>query len=308
MNKNILIIGSYPNKTYKMDMLGECIDRVRPLGYDIMVVTHHPLTEEIQSKVDYVIYDKENKLVSRDLSPLYWLQTDSFTLNYKSQGHILTVCKNIVNGIKFSESLGYEFFFYMESDNLLEKEDLLKIEVIRKSMYLKNNQMVYFSYLHEECNILETLMFGGRVSYYKEINSLPLNESDLNGESVSLERLVFQIYENKLHEFYLVPISSKEFFSKSQINKEYQKYFVDIILSNDGTNLYFFFMNISNIVISTKFNDNEKEFGPMSWHLNKVNVGDEINVKVMVDGVENTRQFIVKDKMDYVENGFILFN
>jgi hypothetical protein len=58
--KNIIIIGTYPNDSYKLDMLNDCINRVKPLGYDIMIVSHYPIPEEIQSKVNYVLYDSEN--------------------------------------------------------------------------------------------------------------------------------------------------------------------------------------------------------------------------------------------------------
>jgi hypothetical protein len=61
--KDIIIIGAYPNRSHKMEMLRECIKRVKPLGYDIMVVSHYPIPEDIQREVDYVIYDKENLLI-----------------------------------------------------------------------------------------------------------------------------------------------------------------------------------------------------------------------------------------------------
>ena len=57
--KDIIIIGTYPDHPKKMEMLRECIERVRPLGYDILVVSHYPIPTDIQEMVDYVIYDKK---------------------------------------------------------------------------------------------------------------------------------------------------------------------------------------------------------------------------------------------------------
>ena len=77
--KDVIIIGTYPNQPHKVDMLRDCIDRVRPLGYDILVVSHFPLPTDIQESVEYVIYDKENVMMVNSC-PDYWFGADGFVV------------------------------------------------------------------------------------------------------------------------------------------------------------------------------------------------------------------------------------
>lgn len=308
-----MIIGTYPNEEYKVNMLNECIDNIKPLGYDIMIVSHYPIPLEIQNKVDYVLYDKENTIVSGELTPNWVFNTDSFSITRESSGgHILSVTKNIHNGINYANNLGYEFFIYMECDNLLDKEDLLKIETLRYSMYLKKKKMIFFQYTIEGNNAYETLIFGGKVSYYQIHNNLPLKEIDLKGQSVSLERLVY-IEHNQNHDlFYIIPTSSKNFFSKSEINKDFSKFIVELFISNKEPYSHLFLINLRQNPnkIQIKINDEDiKEYDSGYWSYRKVSVGEKLSIKIILDGYEINKTFELteENKLDYLKRGFMFF-
>ena len=311
--KKIMIVGTYPNEEYKVNMLNECIDSIKPLGYDIMLVSHYPIPTEIQNKVEYVLYDKENTLVSKELTPNWTFDTKSFSITKESGGgHILSVTKNIHNGINYAHNLGYEFFMYMECDNLFDKEDLLKIEFLRYSMYSEKKEMIFFNYVNEGNNIYETLIFGGNVIYYKKHNNLPLKEIDLNGECVSLERLVYIEHGKNQDLFYIVPSSSKDFFSKSEINKEFTKFIIELFISNREPYAHLFLMNlyINPKKILIKINDEDViEYARGVWSYRKVNVGEKLSVKILLDGYEITKNFELteENKIDYLKKGFMYF-
>jgi len=311
--KKIIIIGTYPNDDYKVNMLNECIDRVKPLGYDIMVVSHYPIPLEIQSKVDYVLYDKENTIVGKGYTPNYVFHTDAFIFTKESWGgHILSVTKNIHNGINYAKNLGYDFFFYMECDNLFDKEDLLKIEILRNSMYCEKKKMIFFHYTIEGKKLYETIIFGGSVSYYQENNTLPLVEADLKGQSISLERITFSNHHKNQDLFYIVPDSSINYFSKSEINKEFTKFIVELVVSNKQPYAHLFMRNLSENPnqIQIKINDEDlRDFAPGVWSYRHVHSDTKLTVKIISDGHETIKTFELTDenRLDYSKKGFMFF-
>lgn len=311
--KNIIIIGTYPNHPHKMEMLRECIERVKPLGYDILVVSHYPLPTDIQEMVDYVIYDKENTQMLYSC-PEYSFVTNEFTLRKLSNegGHALSVVKNINNGVNYVNYLNYEFFFYIESDNLFGPEDLLKIEILKNSMFLELKKMLLFNPPIEK-DSYETLVFGGIPSYYCKEIRLPVIEEDFKGEKVSLERFFNYTHHQNDSSYYIINSSSQEYFTNSEINKEYTKFIVLVVGSNNDSNIYLFIRNLPENPNSIEVTINSKppkEIGGGGWYLVDVHLGEPIIVKVVCDGVETIKEFGMTEdnKFEYFKNGFIKFN
>jgi len=311
--KNIIIIGTYPNEDYKVDMLKECIRRIKPLGYEIMVVSHYPIPFEVQKEVEYVLYDKTNTITRSELVPNWNFVSDTFMVTKISLGgHILAVTKNIYNGVNYAKNLGFEFFFYMEYDNLLNSEDLFKIETLRYSMYSEQKKMIFFNYPHQGHEIYETLMFGGKVHYFQQNNVLPMCETDLNNERVSLERLFYLKHKQNENLFYLVPTLSKDFFSKSDINKEFEKYVVELFVSNKEPYSHLFMMNLKQNPnkIQIKINDEDlKELETGVWSYRNIPMGVELVVKIYIEEREIVKNFKLteENKKEYLDRGFMFF-
>jgi hypothetical protein len=311
--KDIVIIGTYPDHPKKMEMLRECIKKVRPLGYDILVVSHYPIPTDIQETVDYVIYDKENTQILYSC-PEYTFATKGFTLKKLSNegGHALSVVKNINNGVNYANYLKYKFFFYTECDNLFTPDDLLKIEILKNSMFLEKKKMVLFQ-PNVKDKMYETLVFGGIPSYYCSDIHLPVIEHEFKGEKVSLERFFYYTHSENVSSYFITNLSSKEYFSNSEINKEYSKFMVGVFGSNKDSNLYLFIRNIPENLNNIEVTINSKppkEIGGGGWYLVDVHLGEPLIVKVVCDGVETVKEFGMTedDKFDYFKKGFIKFN
>lgn len=312
--KDIVIIGSYANRQYKLDLLNDCIDKIRPLGFDIMLVSHYPVPFEVQQKVDYVVYDKENILQDGKSSTGYWFQCDEFSLvsndNDISANHALAVVSNINNGINYANYLKYEFFFYLECDNHFDMEDLKKIQVLKNSMFLKSKKMIVFNHLVQDCQIYETLMFGGNPKYFVENICLPKTNDEFLGQKVSLERFFYDTHKPLEESFYVIPSSSQDYFSNSEINKDGQMYFIGVLGSNDIPNQYLFIKN--NHTTSMQFKVNEEDFHELCyncWHLRNVGNGGVITVTTISNGVETIKEFVMGDNiLDYYKKGYIHFN
>jgi hypothetical protein len=123
--KKLFIIGTYPSNTYSEQILISCIDAIINKGYDIMLVSHYPLPTDIQKKVNYYIFDKENIKLPFELTPEVTVNTADIDVIIKNNGHWLTVSKNISNGIKFTNSLNYDFLSETNVPNLSSSNEFI---------------------------------------------------------------------------------------------------------------------------------------------------------------------------------------
>jgi hypothetical protein len=309
--KNVLIIGTYPNENHKVILLEKCLEKVRPLGFDIILVSHFSVSEKIQEMVDYYFYEKNNILTPTNLTPEWTFNNQSFSLRKKNFGHVLAVSNNIINGIKLSKNLGYENFIYMEYDNLFEFSDLLKMKYSLESMSTMKKKMLFFKNFVEGNEVYETLIFGGNVDYFYENNFLPSQPIDLEGESVSLERLFFTKQKKNENLFYVIDSSTKTFFSNSEINLEFRKYLIEIFPSNKFSEFYIFCFNQSNskIILNSNFLEN-KELSPNCWYLLKIDINQKIEIEIESEGVIRQHHFHLSpdELMNLTDKGFIHFN
>ena len=95
--KKLFIVGSHPSTKKQIEQLINCITSLKPLGWDILLVTHHPVSLEIQSMVDYFIYDKNNIMVPSDISPHIFSSNHIFDFKIYLGGHALAISTHISN-------------------------------------------------------------------------------------------------------------------------------------------------------------------------------------------------------------------
>ncbi len=277
--KKIIIIGTYPHDDYNEKILSDCIDSVTGFGFDIMITSHYPLPQYIQEKVNYCIFDKDNSHDPVELSPIYFQYNDIFRLRFRNCcGRISTITKNMFNGISLSKNLGYDSFYYMESDNIIHSEDVFKLVELNSSMIENGKKMIFFSTDSEGSKIYESLIFGGTPNFILDKFQLPVSNlllSEFEGD-ISLERLFYSILNNFENEFIIIPTQSSYFLSNSSIN--ITTHFSDFaILKNyDDNNFVFFIANHRESKINIQFNLNN---GPIitvpinSWYIIELEYG-----------------------------------
>jgi len=61
--KEVVAILAYTNTKEKIDVLKKCIKRIKEFGYDILLVTHYPVSLEIQKSVEHYVYDSNNEII-----------------------------------------------------------------------------------------------------------------------------------------------------------------------------------------------------------------------------------------------------
>ena len=126
--QEIVIIGTYPNTEDRVELTKECINRYKSLDRKIMLVSHYPVSEEIQKLVDFYFYDKYNPLIPHSYYRLFYNYTHEYDVNVnlnglKTSNQALTVLINLFNGFKTAKQLGFKRAFYTTYDVLLHKDD-----------------------------------------------------------------------------------------------------------------------------------------------------------------------------------------
>ena len=313
--KKLIIISAYPENQQKEDILSMCIDNLKVLEFDILIVSHHPIPSHIQSKVNYCLIDNENILLPYELTPKYWSINNDFNITINNYGHQLTVSTNIKNGIDFATINNYEFFLFTESDNLIDELDIKKIDELSFLMSSTNKKMVFFNHLVENSPIYETLIFGGIPSYYQENIKFPLKVEDVSNNTnftgLSLEKILYK-QANKKDDYLLIETDSKSYFINSSLNRITHDYNVEIIGSNSNDNLVLWINNSTNDKKITFIINGETELilGPKNWYYCFKEIGESVNITINDNGVLSYKNFVIthEQKKKYIEKGMIIFN
>jgi hypothetical protein len=288
-------------------MLSECIDKLSDSGYDLMIVSHLPVPEDIQMNVHVCLYDKENPLLSFSQTPSWEFFSTNFNVIIYTQGHTVAVSRNIMNGVELAEQLGYNFFYYMEADSLLHPDDVRKLESLRMTMFDVDKQMILFN---PEKDTYDTLLFGGKPTYFMNSAKLPRSIDELEHFNVSLERLLYYNIHHLKQDFVINKLSVNAYFNKSKINLITHNYLVEVIGVQGSNNLLLWIQNHPsnpNPIYITINDSPEFQLMPDTWSYSYVNSDVMVNI-INGDQVE-TKRFSLSQKCvdEYRKKGTITF-
>lgn len=221
--KKLIVIGAYPNTPKKEEILRNEINSLLGLGFDFMLISHYPVSVELQSMVDYYIYDKNQTLTPIERSPHYWSDNGGFSLKVFNSRHSLPICQNMYNAFKFSELKNYDFVYFIENDNLFSNNDAEKLNTLIDTMVNENKKCIFFKpegYRDQGSYVYETQMFGISPKYFNERFILPTTESEWYSENMptTLELGFYEKLKQFEDDFLIIPEHSSEYFSESDIN------------------------------------------------------------------------------------------
>jgi hypothetical protein len=129
LDDELIIISTYPNTKKRKKLTEECINSLYKCNRKIMLCSHYPVSEEIQSMVDYYVYDKENLLIHHSYYNNFFKNTDDYNLtininNFNNSNQSLAALTNLINGIKLAKKLGYTKVMTVVYDVLLHQDDV----------------------------------------------------------------------------------------------------------------------------------------------------------------------------------------
>jgi hypothetical protein len=216
--KELILITSYAPSNEKQELLRKLINNIKDTEYDIMVSTHTFIPKDIVDSVDYIIYEKENRLLT-DLKHKktmnFWSTDGNLSVNTTETfkyNHAFAMIKLLVNGLSYAKKMGYEKVHFFEYDT-----------EITSFTEIKNN-----SELLEQYNVIYYLPPG--LPYPNAPISLNLNKISESWFNISIE-VIMEFFDgdtSKLSEEYEQILIND---SGSSLNKEHK------LLSENGLNV-----------------------------------------------------------------------
>jgi len=158
--KEIFVIGCYPIDEERQSLLEKQIDILkRHTNIPILVVSHCPVSETVQSSVDYLLYDRENRLgtdVAFTFNQFY--DNGDVMLMLKipaSNYHTAAILTNMKNALRFCDGR-YGIIHYVESDFFFYIEKYLA-----SSRECFDNGKKFFGFFSDSDNYID----GGLMSF-----------------------------------------------------------------------------------------------------------------------------------------------
>lgn len=257
--KRIFIIDTYPSGEKQLSILNECIERLYPLGYHIMLVSHLPINETIAKKANYVIYDYNNTFLTPHYTPFWWMDNGIFRIEIYNGGHTLPICRNIKSSTHMAKAMGYEEFIFMEFDVLMESEDLIQLGKYLDEMVSNDKKMLFFRpEEYRDCGgsyVYETLLFGGDLEFFTTNFRSPLNLEEWLDIPMgyTLELSFYEQLSKFESDFYLIHDHSSNIFKNSKVNLfRYGLFNVDVVHNTKYPN------NPNLFIINSLVNDHPK--------------------------------------------------
>ena len=312
--KKAIVIGTFPTDKTTERMLISCINSVKRFGWDIFLASHKALPPYIVELADYYVYDKENVLEPVDLTPVYWYHCDAFSVQINGRGHIVPVARNIKNSIALLEILGYGFFYYMESDNIISPQDVDKLIHLASKTLIDEKEMTLFKIDSENNPRYESLMFGGKPYFFLKNAQLPAKADDIRKYNfhTTLEDIFYESFKYYQDQCLIIDQSSREVLENSEINIIANHHRAEIIKDYDEERYFLWISNSPDNPMDINFKINGNDGGsipPNGYYYQQVIVGDSILVEIF-EGVQTISKLFSINELNFekfAETGYINF-
>jgi hypothetical protein len=223
--KEAIIISTYPVTDSIINTTKECIIKAKQTGRKIILVSHAPIPEELQSISDYCIFDKNNILTKHTFFNSSWYYSEDFDnyINLKGEDndvyHGPTVYTNYYNGCILAKTLGIKKVFFLNFDYIINDGTYLN-----EISSILDNQDAFYELRHEQEGPCVTTFFAAaKPEFYLE-NFPVINTAEeysalqyqWGSETNSLENLMyngvktlsnihfenFEVFRNKLNKYF----------------------------------------------------------------------------------------------------------
>lgn len=128
--KDLILISSHCTNLEKRNALNKLVDSLQSVrnDYDLMVVSHLPISSDISEKVNYAFYDSENtKTTDWQYLNAPWLYigdefiiTSVFFCTNGAKSNYLAIYRLLIMGFSFAKAFGYKKVHYIEYDCYME--------------------------------------------------------------------------------------------------------------------------------------------------------------------------------------------
>ena len=163
--KDLIMISSFCDILEKEEMLRNLVNQINTQKdkFDLMIVSHTVVPDDISGKCDYVLYDKKNELLyDWDLRCKPWFNPNNqrqiisiFTGFFNSH---LAIWRMIILGNSLAKNIGYNKVHHIEYDTSIGDFS----ELIDNSNLLENHDCVTYT---KTKDTVDSLLFGTYQAY-----------------------------------------------------------------------------------------------------------------------------------------------
>jgi hypothetical protein len=175
-NNICVIIGSYPQNHQDTALLSLTIESFKRYGYDICLVSHSPINNDLQKASKYTIFSDENYTLKfpEPSSIATFIDTGSLrfqTNNGNRMGvHSFAILMNLKNAYWLLKNKNYTHFIYVDSDTFLNNEDQKVLEDKLTEFDFMNKDGWFMVESYSDISLVPvTSMFGGNIKYFSDL-------------------------------------------------------------------------------------------------------------------------------------------
>ena len=196
MSDEAILILSYANSGEKIDILKECIYESKKTGHKIILSSGIEVPESVYSEVDYLIYDKENPVITGDEiskiggSIFYWMRYPEIENNhFVDFNHSYAVLKLMKNGSAIAALNNIKKLHIVNYDYIICDSELFN----KNSKSIDVNDIYYYYYTQND--FMNTCIFSIRTDKMNECFSDINSKLDYcNQDYAILEEFMLKVF------------------------------------------------------------------------------------------------------------------
>jgi hypothetical protein len=185
--KDLIIITAHCPTEDRRKILLKLVLGLQPIRekFDLMVISHTPITTDVQEMIDWAIYDSDNELLTdwKYQNEPWFAPNENFRIQsifFGSGNTYLTLHKQLITGYSTAKSFRYNKVQFIEYDSYFQDftefyENSKLLDEYDAIMYVKND------------SVFDTLEFGIGNFHAVNISSLPEKSFIFDREKILLE-------------------------------------------------------------------------------------------------------------------------
>ena len=166
-----VIISCYSQSNNESSVLSINIEQLYNYGHPICVTSHKLINRDLEDKIDYFIYTKENHVLPKKFGSdyyTYYFTSDNFKYftNFGGSmgGHSYAIILNLLNGLNLLKSKGYKFFMFLESDTVIDYKSYNDLLEHLKEFDFSFHNSYFFS--ENGLGMVGSSMFIGDIDFF----------------------------------------------------------------------------------------------------------------------------------------------
>lgn len=316
--KDLFLITTYAPDNSRRNMLRNFVNSINKTLFDIMVVSHSSIPEDIIDDINYFVYDSENILLT-DIEYKYEMYYSSPNFNVLSTenrpfNHTLAALKLVTLGLSTARNEGYKKVHCIEYDTELKSDQ----EFIDNSKLLDKYNLVYY----------KTDYVPSLISFPVSFNIDKINNQWFEFDKEFLKKWITKDPYKTIENYELLLINKEKSYSKFYTKLKENGIIINLHYSggedvwvtpvvNEDNQLLLFLWNKSNTlqvkdipIYNVKTIINETEYSNLDiplnhWYLKSLGNFDDINNLTII---RNGKRIVDYDFTKINKDTYKMFN